>query len=271
MRYMDQYRQMQQFTSLKEFDRHRSRLYYSVKDKLSKGALAVWNTLAQHSCDVPGVCWLKIDTIAKLADVSRSTVERAIRLFKKLGIIRVEETSRPKQGGDGANVYIFQNLGEGAEMKGRQSTEKPCDSKPEPEETGSETKISKAKTLHINHSNVIIRGVPKALQFYKAIFGDNLKTLWFRIHLALKKLRIQVDKETREEIGRVTFDALKSYKYLPEEQLRKLAYTIAYNQLQQRLERGEIFDESDWYAVLNARPPQEPPATNAELNALGVY
>src|SRR5690606_41711773 len=94
MNYMDKYRNLQQFTSLKEFDCYRSYLFYKIKDKLSKGALLVWNQLAQRSIEVPGVCWVQINTIAEAAGVSRSTVERAIRLFKKLGVIEVKETIR---------------------------------------------------------------------------------------------------------------------------------------------------------------------------------
>nr|WP_186324601.1 hypothetical protein [Paenibacillus bovis] len=37
MNYMDKYRDLQQFTSLKEFDSYRSYLFYKIKDKLSKG------------------------------------------------------------------------------------------------------------------------------------------------------------------------------------------------------------------------------------------
>src|SRR5690606_41124240 len=95
-----------QFTSLKEFDSYRSYLFYKIKDKLSKGALLVWNQLAQRSIEVPGVCWVQINTIAEAAGVSRSTVERAIRLFKKLGVIEVKETIKIGRASCRERVYI---------------------------------------------------------------------------------------------------------------------------------------------------------------------
>lgn len=279
MNYMNQYRHLQTFTTLKEFDQHRSKIFYAIKSKLSKGALAVWNLLSQRSIEVPGVCWIKIDTIAKATGLSRSTVERAIRLFKKLGVIRVEETTRPENGGDGANVYIFQKLGEGAEMTGRSNSGNSCASKDEQPESAGESKVFKANKTYLNHSNVIVPGVPKNLQYFKAIFGQHLRTLWFRVNFAFKKLKIEVDKETREDIGRTTLEALKQYvmnnKGLSEDEQNKLAYRIAFNQLQQRKERGEIVDLTDfWSGAIIAEPTPAhrlETATASELDALGVY
>jgi hypothetical protein len=114
MDYMNQHRSLQALKSVNEFEENRKKVFYDIKDKLSKGALAVWNVLARHSCKVTGVGWLKIGTIATIGGVSRSTVERAIRLFKKLDLIRVVETVRPQKGGDRANVFIFKKHSEGA-------------------------------------------------------------------------------------------------------------------------------------------------------------
>ena len=49
MEYMNQYRQLQQFINVEEFDRERSKVFYRIKDKLSKGALSAWNVLSQHA------------------------------------------------------------------------------------------------------------------------------------------------------------------------------------------------------------------------------
>jgi hypothetical protein len=279
--YMNQFRHLQQFTSVEDFDQNRSKVFYTIKHELSKGLLSVWNFLAQRSLDVPGVCWIKIETIMKHTGLSRSTVERAIRKFKKLGVMRVEETFRPKNGGDGANVYVFLKLGEGAKPKGRDDSEKPTESKPEPTKSASKSNSFKTNKTYINHSNVIVQGVPKTLQFYKAIFGQHLRTLWFRVNFAFKKLKIEVDKETREEIGRVTLETLKQYvmsnKSMPEEQQNKLAYTIAYNQLKQRVSRGEIENLRDFWKVnvpepiRHIRKVKPEPVSSVELDALGVY
>jgi DNA-binding transcriptional regulator LsrR (DeoR family) len=251
MKYMDQYRNLQQFTSVKEFDKCRSSVFYQIKDKLSKGALAVWNELAQRSTDVPGVCWVQIDTLAESVGLSRSTVERAIRLFKKLGVIQVVETIRAKLKGFGANVYVFQKLGEGSEMKGRSCPQSHCGSKDEPVDSETDTKIFYSKQNNNNHLNIkkrnpYIKFVPKSLQHYQAIFGKQVKDLYGRVWLAVKKLGITVEQEEMQQIGLIALEQVKQYvkagKVLTVEEQCKVVYTIAHNQLEQRLDRGEVLD-----------------------------
>ena len=164
-------------------------------------------------------------------------------------------------------------------MTGRENSEKPCASKDEQPKSAGESKAFKANKTYLNHSNVIVPGVPKNLQYFKAIFGQHLRTLWFRVNFAFKKLKIEVDKETREDIGRTTLEALKQYvmnnKGLSEDEQNKLAYRIAFNQLQQRKERGEIVDLADfWSGAIIAEPTPAhrlETATASELDALGVY
>lgn len=276
MEYMDRHRKLQQFKSLKDFDTHRKRIFYEIKDRLSKGALMVWNELAQRSIDVPGVCWVQIDTLAKSVNVSRSTVERAIRLFKKLGVLKVEQTTRPVKGGDGANVYIFQKLGEGAEMKGRENSEKPCDSKKEPSNSPKDTKIPLYSKKHNNHLNVkrspYIKYVPKSLQHYRAVFGANIKDLYGRVWLAAKKLGITSDQESMQQVGFITLEQLKQYVkqgvQLDEDQQRKLAYKIAYNQLLQDVERNTVlYNMNAAYELLVGSKNKR----DTSLDELGVY
>jgi Helix-turn-helix domain len=282
MEYMDQCRKLQTFRNIKEFDENRRIMFYNIKDKLSKGALAVWNVLAQHSCKVPGVCWLKMETIATLAQVSRSTVERAIRLFKKLGLIKVEETTRPR-GGDGANVFVFQKLGEGAKMKGRSEDENPCESKSEPLKKKKETKIL-LNSKDINHLNnkrlPYLKFVPKNLQYFQALFGHLTKNIYGRVWLAVKNLNLSVDQSDVQHVGRIVFEQLKTYiksgKSLSDDQLCRLAFVIAREQLKQRIEAGEIFDWSDFNRVVENGKQRiaielETISTHKELDSLGVY
>ena len=242
MEYMNQYRQLQQFINVEEFDRERSKVFYGIKDKLSKGALSVWNVLSQHALKVPGVCWIQIDTIANASGVSRSTVERAIRLFKKLSVIKVVETTRPKRGGYGANVYVFLKLGEGSQMKGRENAEKPYPSTNESHNSEKEANISSNLKINNNHLNVkrlpYIKFVPQSLQHFQAYFGKQVKELYGRIWLAAKTLKLAVNKEIMQQIGFIAMNQLKEYvkagKQFTEEELCKIAYKIGLNQLEQR-------------------------------------
>ncbi len=281
---MEQFRNLQQFSSVKEFDQHRSQVFYRIKDKLSKGALAVWNLLARRATDIPGVCWVQIDTIAESAGVSRSTVERAIRLFKKLGLIAIKETIRPKTGGDGANVYVFQKLGEGAQMTGREVPEKPCHVKDEEYISKNDTKIS----LDLKHNNnqlntkrsPYIKFVPERLQQYKDLFGKLLKDLYSRVWLAAKKLKLTVEQGLMQQIGSIVMHQLMLYKKVgkqfTDDQLCILAYKIAFNQLSQRVESGEIADFNDFYNVLDKAKTRllikrEFKAAKNEFDELGVF
>lgn len=284
MNYMDQYRKLQQFTSVKEFDKHRSGVFYRIKDKLSKGALAVWNVLSQHSLEVPGVCWIQINNIAKVSGVSRSTVERSLRLFKKLGVLKVIETFRPVKGGDGANVYVFQKLGEGAQMTGRENGETPCETKDEPAKSERVTKTSLSNKNNISHLNnnrrPYLKYVPKSLQHFQALFGQMTKTIYGRVWFAVKKLEIIVDHSDVQHVALIVFEQLKTYiksnKHLSKDQICKLAFVIAYNQLSQRIERGDIYDLSDIYQVIYQAKQRKSldssgNASSEDKDLLGIY
>lgn len=212
MEYMDRYRKLQQFKSLKDFDTNRKSIFYAIKDRLSKGALLVWNELAQRSIDVPGVCWVQIDTLAKSVNVSRSTVERAIRLFKKLGVLQVEQTTRPVKGGDGANVYIFQKLGEGAEMKGRENSEKPCDSKNEPSNLPKDTKIPLFLKNNITKERTVKPAwIPQSFYSLVSAHYSDVETIeeYWRAAYATT-YAYNFTQETKTELAIEAFYAMKS-------------------------------------------------------------
>lgn len=68
---------------------------------------AVLNTLKLHSKTFAGVCWLYIDEIARKAKVSRSSVKRAIKELKEIGILTVHENMHTEKGGRTHNVYVI--------------------------------------------------------------------------------------------------------------------------------------------------------------------
>lgn len=75
--------------------------------ELNKSDLALLDLLSQYSCKYRGVSWLKNETIINAMNKSESTVERAKRKLKKLGILKVIRTQK-RSGGSGANLYIIQ-------------------------------------------------------------------------------------------------------------------------------------------------------------------
>lgn len=69
---------------------------------------AVLNTLKLYSKRTfVGVCWLYIDEICKKAKLSRSTVKRAIKELKEVGILTVHENMHTEKGGKTHNVYVI--------------------------------------------------------------------------------------------------------------------------------------------------------------------
>ncbi|WP_437834591.1 helix-turn-helix domain-containing protein (plasmid) [Niallia taxi] len=289
--YMEGYTHLSQYESKEDFDTNRKLVFYRLKDKLSKGALAVWNELAQRAVQYPGVCYVRIEVLCKSTNVSRSTVERAIRLLKKLGAIKVVETIRPKKGGDGANVYVFQKLGEGALLTGRQDRENLTESKEKQPKSEKDTNIFKDlyNTNHLNNRrSAYIKYVPKVFQHYKQLFGSSLKDLYSRVWLAAKNLNVNTDRDTMHRIAFIALEAIKQYKnqykqngtILTEELQKKLAYKVSYNQIKQGLEDGSIFNDNDWYDFLDRikeRKKQDGnndyinEDTTEELNNLHVY
>ncbi|MCG1060603.1 hypothetical protein K4S75_11155 [Staphylococcus epidermidis] len=75
--------------------------------RISKPHYETLNLLKQYSCKVIGVSQLKIKTMAKQLDKSVATIKRHIKYLKEQGFITVENTTRIKMRGKGANIYII--------------------------------------------------------------------------------------------------------------------------------------------------------------------
>jgi predicted transcriptional regulator len=103
------FKQLATFQSIEELNLSIRHFLYHHSHILNDSTITVLKTIAKYACKVKGVCWTKIDTLASIISLSRSTVERAIRTLKKYGILTVERTQR-KQGGYGHNVFIIQKF-----------------------------------------------------------------------------------------------------------------------------------------------------------------
>lgn len=206
--------------------------------ELNKTSIAVLNLLHRYSAKYKGVSFLRKSQIGELIGKSRRTIIRVCKQLEDLGIIRQYEMKRSSDMQQTANAIVIQPI------KTENVTQET------PEMSHQENNIFLKQNKNNNHLNVkrspYIKFVPKSLQHFQAFFGKQIKKLYSRIWLAAKKLNISVDQETMQMIGFKAMEQLKQYikegKQLTEEQLCKLAYTISYNQLKQRLESGEILD-----------------------------
>lgn len=169
-----------------------------IKVCLTPATMKVLDILRGHSLKALGVSYLLIDKIRSATKLSRSSVERALRKLDELGIIKREQYFRPKKGGDGANMYVFQlcqKLDEGAEMKGRGVDETPEIPRAEEDFSESKTSISlnpKKKDINtyvqksrsLKNSSGIPHYIPK--DFSKTVAtcfssSEMIKQLWTRV------------------------------------------------------------------------------------------
>lgn len=101
--YLSQY---ETFNSVQEMDQHVEQHIQQHYYDLTESERAIVYKLASHALNYPGVCHLKVSTIAAALEISTKTVYRAISKLESLGIIKKQKTTKEK-GGRGANIYII--------------------------------------------------------------------------------------------------------------------------------------------------------------------
>lgn len=113
---IETYKQYSQFKTLKEFNTTIEMFLLDHKKDFSKGEYVALNRLTKYCAKYYGVANAKIGTILKAIHsksngfgISRGTFERMLNKSKKLGILTILHTVKPK-GGKGHNVYVFNKL-----------------------------------------------------------------------------------------------------------------------------------------------------------------
>lgn len=108
---IQQYKQLSQFSNLKDFNNQFEQWMVDLKVKFSKGELLALKRLVRFSTSITGVCYAKIQTIVAATHehdgmgISRSTFERMLRKARNLGLIEVLNTFKGVR--KGHNVYVF--------------------------------------------------------------------------------------------------------------------------------------------------------------------
>lgn len=92
------------FESLEELNHHTS-LHIS-NNELSNTQFNLFTLLARYSVKYLGASYLKLDTLAGLLSLSKSTVQRGLRELVKLNIITKVHNYR-KSGGFGASIFVI--------------------------------------------------------------------------------------------------------------------------------------------------------------------
>lgn len=99
--------QLKTFTSVEEMNVHMNLQYVLIKSKLTKSFDQIFHLIKKYACKVAGVCWLKQEKIAALAEVSVKTAERAIQFLKEHGVVKIYHTKR-SNGLNGCCYYVLQ-------------------------------------------------------------------------------------------------------------------------------------------------------------------
>lgn len=274
------YEDLATFKSINELNETVRTYKERYKDQLNKTDIAVLNILHSHSAKYTGVSFLTKNNIAKMVGRTRRTIINICNKLESLGILRQYATKRKSDMQQTSNAITILPIQEAEqEVKNEENNQNFTQ---ETQKISHQKNNIFLKQIHnINHLNMTqtskrtpyIKLVPKHLQHYQAFFGDKIKTLYGRIWLAMKKLGVHIDKDIMQTIAHIAFDKLVKYikegRNLTAEQMNKIVYTIAYNQLSEREDTKEIV--KDQQAITRALRLLDKPSENKKLPSLSLF
>ncbi|WP_255263092.1 helix-turn-helix domain-containing protein [Priestia megaterium] len=220
-------KQLQSFENVAAMNEAIRGFLYTYKHELAPSVINVLKTISRYGCKIVGVAFLKVDTIAKLTESSKRTVQRALKMLESYGVIERKATMREK-GGSGHNVYVIRAV-DGcvtpdvtAEMSSREESESVDVASVEQPKVSSETVIAKTspskrinKRINVKDvqldesftpSNVPQAFVDATAPFYRS--ADVIYRLWNRVLVAYKKSELSRPVEEAE----VLKDVIQAFK-----------------------------------------------------------
>jgi Helix-turn-helix domain len=220
-------KQLQSFETVAAMNEAIRGFLYTYKHELAPSAINVLKTVSRYACKIVGIAFLKVDTIAKLTESSKRTVQRALKTLESYGVIERKATMREK-GGSGHNVYVIRVV-DGcvtpdvtAEMSSREASESVDVPSAEQPKASAETVIAKTspskrinKRINVKDaqldesftpSNVPQEFVDATAPFYRS--ADVIYRLWNRVLIAYKKSAVSRPVEEAE----VLKDVIQAFK-----------------------------------------------------------
>lgn len=187
-------RQHQHFSSVQQMDRS-VRAFLAVHGPaLSSGTVAVLRFVTAHSCKVVGVCWARVDYIARKAGVSRRTVQRALNVLEAFGIIKRVPTQKAN-GQRGVNLIVIQpfyarvDAGVDAYPKPEKARQEAKNKRSQHVETKGQAVKTKHEEKNVQETNEkATLNIP--LQFVRVAKqnGQSAVKLWTKVRLAARKM-----------------------------------------------------------------------------------
>lgn len=229
------FKQLSQFTDIKDFNNNFEQWMLDIKDKFTKSELVALKRLVRFSAKVTGVCNAKIGTIVSAthekdgAGISRSTFKRMITKAKNLGLITVHETVR-KNGSKSSNVYTFNRFCQQSEPSKVEKLNQPQTSNLSKTNnqnnnkrntdvpTEQPTKNNKSESQPLNASYTSERVPKQFTNFVKNFYNDakQIEEYWKLVKISAYKHNIE---------GDIIETALQSFKAL----VRKIKHSTVYN------------------------------------------
>ncbi len=244
---VEAYENLSSFKSINDLNEAVRAYKEQHKDDLNKTDLILLDILHRHSAKYTGVSFLTKNNLAKMLGCTRKTITRKCNKFEMLGIIKQYETKRSSDMKQTSNAIVILPIQKEIQPEKKQNVSQ------ESNKMSHQKNKTFLKQIHnIKHLNMskkaskrkpYVKLVPKRLQHYQAFFGDKIKSLYGRIWLAMKHFGVTIDKTIMQEIAHIAFNKLVDYikqgRNLSTEEMHKLAYTIAYNQLSEREDTKE--------------------------------
>ena len=107
-----------------------------VHDLMAAGvpteAIATYCALADHANNTTGLCWPKMETLARRLSRSPRTIQRHLHLLKEKGLVEFVQRKRDKRGRFGAYLYRVLHVVAAATVRGERERGAP----PLPPDTG---------------------------------------------------------------------------------------------------------------------------------------
>jgi DNA-binding Lrp family transcriptional regulator len=236
---------LQTFENTQQLNETVRSFLYKHKHELTPTAAELFKIISQYAVKITGVCWAKIDTLAKLIGKSRRTILRALHQLEELGIIERHKTIR-RFGGYGHPVIVIKPMpgvtlpdddtkDDTSEMSHRQEPTNADTPSDQTAKNDTETMILKTKSFRENKnnnntymhkreidrieldSNFVSKEVPREfVEKIKIAFDQakQIERLWHSTKVAFKKVwgPCRIDERNFEVIFEAWKKTVKKYK-----------------------------------------------------------
>lgn len=223
--YWQEFSMYQTFESVKEMN---AAVKQFVKLYVITPAIkAVLNTIKLHSKTFPGVCWLYREEIARKAKVSLSSVKRAIKELKEIGLLKIYEQNHTLRGGQTHNVYVINPIFEPAsepaneppsdDFKMDENLDAPTVTDVEPEVHKNLYKNSNTSLNHLSiKKNEELKFIPNEfIDLMEPFYANNpeiIRDRWKTVCVAVKKNCGSFARTSWDTVGKAWKDTVSMFK-----------------------------------------------------------